>query len=350
VLGQSFAVFFTPEDRAGGKPERELREAAESGRASDDGWHVRKDGKRLYVHGVLSALHDDTGRLRGFAKVMRDMTEAHERQERLEREYEREHRIAETLQRSLLSAPRPDAYRGVTVKPLYEPAYDDALIGGDWFDVYALGDDMVALVVGDTTGKGIDSATYTAELKFGLRAILRAERSPARALERLNELVVAADRTDREHLGASYCAVALALLDTGTGEVVAAAAGIDPPFVIRADTGEAVVLDGAIGPLIGIDELVGFSEAVIVLGPRDILGMATDGITETREAGRRGSNAFFGLDGLVNAVSECRHLESLGEVAEEVGARALAFGGGRRHDDVCLLLARKLEAEAREGR
>ncbi|MDQ3621972.1 MAG: PAS domain S-box protein, partial [Verrucomicrobiota bacterium] len=74
-LGQSTEIIFTPEDRASGQMELELRGARETGQARDERWHVRKDGTRFYAHGVLTGLRDSSGALVGFSKVMRDSTE-----------------------------------------------------------------------------------------------------------------------------------------------------------------------------------------------------------------------------------------------------------------------------------
>src|SRR5262245_51534703 len=62
ILGRPASAFFTPEDVAAGVPERELRTAAESGRAGDDRWQVRKDGLRIWVSGTATALRDEGGR------------------------------------------------------------------------------------------------------------------------------------------------------------------------------------------------------------------------------------------------------------------------------------------------
>src|SRR4051812_17045049 len=76
VVGQSSFLFFTPEDRAEGVPERELQTALREGRAGDDRWHMRKGGTRFWASGVMSLLRDEGGRPRAFAKIMRDLTEA----------------------------------------------------------------------------------------------------------------------------------------------------------------------------------------------------------------------------------------------------------------------------------
>ncbi|ETK37046.1 PAS domain-containing sensor histidine kinase [Microbispora sp. ATCC PTA-5024] len=75
IIGRHFSVFYPPEDKAAGKPNRELRTAAAEGRLEDEGWRVRKDGTRFWANVVITALFDEDGTLRGFGKVTRDMTE-----------------------------------------------------------------------------------------------------------------------------------------------------------------------------------------------------------------------------------------------------------------------------------
>lgn len=75
IIGQHFSRFYTPEDIERGKPTRELEITAEQGRFEDEGWRVRKDGSRFWANVVMTALRDQTGQLRGFGKVTRDMTD-----------------------------------------------------------------------------------------------------------------------------------------------------------------------------------------------------------------------------------------------------------------------------------
>jgi PAS domain S-box-containing protein len=83
LVGRSFSCIFTPDDAERGVPEQELRKAAETGRASDDRWHARKDGTYFFANGVTTTLRDDLGVLRGFAKVMRDRTDRKRLEEEL---------------------------------------------------------------------------------------------------------------------------------------------------------------------------------------------------------------------------------------------------------------------------
>ncbi|MEU4548345.1 PAS domain-containing sensor histidine kinase [Nonomuraea dietziae] len=75
IVGSHFSVFYPPEDVASGKPDRELEIAVVEGRLEDEGWRVRKDGTRFWANVIITALFDETGRLRGFGKVTRDLTE-----------------------------------------------------------------------------------------------------------------------------------------------------------------------------------------------------------------------------------------------------------------------------------
>jgi PAS domain S-box-containing protein len=75
IIGEHFSLFFTPEDRAKGLPERVLRTAAEEGRYEGEGRRVRKDGTLIWVHAVVDPIRDEDGTLLGYAKVTRDVTE-----------------------------------------------------------------------------------------------------------------------------------------------------------------------------------------------------------------------------------------------------------------------------------
>ncbi|HEY6465379.1 MAG TPA: PAS domain S-box protein [Candidatus Acidoferrales bacterium] len=81
IIGKNYRIFFTPEDREVGKPEAQLRKAVEAGQSEDEGWLVRKDGWAFWANTIITALRDDEGRVYGFAKITRDMTERREREE-----------------------------------------------------------------------------------------------------------------------------------------------------------------------------------------------------------------------------------------------------------------------------
>jgi PAS domain S-box-containing protein len=96
IIGQHFSLFYTDEERNAGYPTRELEEAQRTGRFEDEGWRVRKDGTRFRANVVITALRDDDGRVVGFSKVTRDLTDREAQQEII--------RKAERYARSLLEA------------------------------------------------------------------------------------------------------------------------------------------------------------------------------------------------------------------------------------------------------
>ena len=75
IIGRHFSTFYPEDDIRDRKPERELEIASEYGSVEDEGWRLRKDGTRFWANVVITAVHDEHGKLRGFAKVTRDMTE-----------------------------------------------------------------------------------------------------------------------------------------------------------------------------------------------------------------------------------------------------------------------------------
>ncbi|MDO9709650.1 hybrid sensor histidine kinase/response regulator [Paracraurococcus lichenis] len=103
IVGQHFSRFYTEEERAAGEPQRALEQARASGHVEAEGWRVRKDGSRFWASVVLDAIRDEDGRLIGFAKVTRDITERHEAQ-----------RAAETLREQMAQIQRLEAIGQLT--------------------------------------------------------------------------------------------------------------------------------------------------------------------------------------------------------------------------------------------
>ena len=83
IIGSNFSRFYGPEDLAARKPQNELQIAAREGRVHDEGWRIRKDGTRFWANTVITALRDDAGRVTGYAKITRDLTERRAAEERL---------------------------------------------------------------------------------------------------------------------------------------------------------------------------------------------------------------------------------------------------------------------------
>lgn len=82
IIGKHFSIFYPEVDLASGKPAMELRVASEVGRFEDEGWRIRKDGTRFWANVIITAIRDHDGKLIGFGKVTRDMTDRREAERR----------------------------------------------------------------------------------------------------------------------------------------------------------------------------------------------------------------------------------------------------------------------------
>jgi PAS domain S-box-containing protein len=97
VLGKHFSMFYTDEDLRSGRPGHQLAAALANGRVEDEGWRVRRDGSRFWANAVLTALHTAEGKLAGFGKVTRDLTQRKQSEDALRGVLEREREAAERM-------------------------------------------------------------------------------------------------------------------------------------------------------------------------------------------------------------------------------------------------------------
>jgi PAS domain S-box-containing protein len=115
ILNTHFSIFFPSEDIAAGKPAFELEIAAKRGRFVDESWRVRKEGTKFWASVVITALHDEHGQLRGFAKVTRDITERKKSEEALK---ESESRLTLALDSAQMGVWDIDLKSGTVVRSL----------------------------------------------------------------------------------------------------------------------------------------------------------------------------------------------------------------------------------------
>ncbi len=259
--------------------------------------------------------------------------EADRRTQALAQGYEREHRIAEALQRSLLIKPSPEALTGLEVESVYQAAWEEALVGGDYYDVFALEDGKLALVVGDVSGKGLEAASRTAEIKFTLRAYLREYPHAATAMERLNAFLCEARALEAPTNGYFVC-LTVAVVSPMSGQMEICSAGAEPSFLLRA-SGETLLLREGGLPL-GVAAKAEYTSVIVMQEVGDVLLVVTDGLTEARQG-----TQFLGEDGVSSLARRSLGAGTLTQVGQAILSGAQAFAGGHLHDDACLLLARR---------
>ncbi|MEA2366138.1 MAG: hypothetical protein QOI32_1650 [Thermoleophilaceae bacterium] len=206
------------------------------------------------------------------------------------RVYEREHRIAETLQRSLLPERLPDL-PGLEVAARYLPAASEAEVGGDWYDVIPIGGGAVGLVMGDVAGKGLAGASMVGRLRSALRAYALEGHDAGHVVERLNRLLWT-EAEDTQMATMLYL-----IVDPGASTVRWVNAGHPPPIVIA--DGEARFLTGEASVPLGVLPFPTYEEASAPLEPGSSILLYTDGLVE-----RPGEHIDDGLAELAARVTE----------------------------------------------
>lgn len=230
---------------------------------------------------------------------------------------EREVRLAETLQRSLL--PEVSAVAGYELTASYEPAAGGR-IGGDWYDAFPLQDGRVVLVLGDVAGHGISAAGIMAQLRNALRAYLVDGVSTVGAVERLNAFATLL-------LPTAFATVVVCCLDPSTGTIEAVLSGHPVPLLLsREGTPSAVELLPS--PPIGVRG-ARYHSTSLALEPGEGLLLYSDGLIE-----RRDEDMSISLQRLS---AEIEHLGSGATAASIVAAHT----HGDADDDRTVLLLRR---------
>lgn len=229
--------------------------------------------------------------------------------------------ISETLQHALLPETLPTV-EGMRVSARYVPAGRREEVGGDWYDVLALEDGRMLLIIGDVSGHGLEAATTMALLRHASLAYAVQDPSPGSVLTRLSAFVNA-----NPH---SYFATVLcALVDVEQHRVTLASAGHLPPLAI--EDGHARFLDVTTSPPIGfpgsLSRYAGGSETVAQVSPKTTLVAFTDGLVE-----RRGEVLDVGMDRLRDVAASERL-----PVADLLAKLAGTLTSANNRDDTALV-------------
>lgn len=289
-------------------------------------------GRILDRHGTC--LTGPEGEFLGFMWSFRDVTLERTQATAVAEAGKRSAMLARTLQQSLLP-PRLPRIPGVDLAARYHPAYEGVDIGGDFYDVFAVGDDWI-LVVGDVCGKGAEAASLTALARYTIRAATNHSSDPAAILAELNSVMVAdADASSGMTRFATVCCIRLRPGAAAEGTVVAdvACGGHPPPLVVRANRSTEEV--GVPGTLLGVFPEVRITTASTTLGAGDAIIGVTDGVLEARDA--RGE--LFEVEGMKRVLGPLGGRPA-GRMCAELQAAALDQQDGVARDDIAILVAR----------
>jgi CheY-like chemotaxis protein len=204
--------------------------------------------------------------------VLRQLAQAVAAAVEAQRSYDEEHRIAVTLQRSLLQSRLPEV-PGVQLAVRYEPAGAQTEVGGDFYELTMI-DGRLLVAIGDVAGHSLHAATVMAELRHAVRAYAVEGHRPSAVLELVNQFM-------RTVLPTESATVCLLSLEPDTGRIRMASAGHPPPL-LRVD-GEVRFLTPT-GPLLGINAPRPTEDLVFELPPGGALVLYTDGLIERRDA------------------------------------------------------------------
>jgi serine phosphatase RsbU (regulator of sigma subunit) len=231
--------------------------------------------------------------------------------------------LAQTLQASLLPRELP-VIPGVQVTGRYRAAAQGQEVGGDFYDLFMIGEGYWGIAIGDVCGKGPEAAALTALARYTLRAL--AGRDPGIVLSMLNDMVFRDPALLPEQFVTVLFAVAMES-DRGLS-VDVSSAGHPAPLVLRADG--MVERVPANGPLVGLVPDSEYRPAPVSLGPGDSLVLYTDGLTDARAPAHTVSD-----DELAKLVAQGHGLGGERLAAFLEGA---ATGGEDPRDDIAILV------------
>ncbi len=242
--------------------------------------------------------------------------------------YHKQFRIAENLQRSMLNHPTKEAFPGVQIDTMYIAAKEEAEVGGDFFDVFALADSRLAVVVGDVSGKGLDAAARSLEVKYPIRAFLRSDASPGATLKKINDYLLNAQSLDTAS-DVGFVCVCICVIDQSVRTITWSCAGFEGPVFVKNDA--SIEVSECQSPPAGVIQGHNFADSFSTLAADDIVLLFTDGITESRN-----NKTFFGIEGVLKCLSSMPTGQSDGIVRTLVDTAA-QFSGNENADDICIV-------------
>jgi len=239
--------------------------------------------------------------------------------ERLERELQ----VAAEIQMSILPdvMPAPEGFDfGGRILPARQ-------VGGDFYDVFDLGDDKIGVLIGDVADKGVPSAIFMARAHALIIAEADRSTSPGEVLRMVNKHITRLEKSTQ------FVTALYGVLDTKTGEFSYARAGHEPPLLIH-EHGDVHRLPHQPGMALGLWEDIALDEYSLILPKGSLLVMFTDGMTDCRNP----SGEPFGLERIKQTMADLKSL-SAQSACDRLFNTLMDYQSGSKQDDDVTLVA-----------
>ena len=234
---------------------------------------------------------------------------------------------ARKIQFSILPTdiPQPDGY---DIGALIEPAQ---AVGGDFYGVYQLDNDNLALVVGDVSDKGMPAAIFMAQCHALLRASIQSGQNTANVIERVNDLLLEMNAQDL------FVTLIYGVLKLSSGEFRYTRAGHELPVIVDAK-GEVTLPEAGTGGILGVWPNAWLKEKVITIPQGGLLVLYSDGVPD----GRKADWTRFGEERFMNLVKKNGVTQPAQKTCQMVFDALVEFhDGAPQYDDITLLAVRR---------
>jgi len=281
-------------------------------------------GDMVVLSASASPILDHQGRVIGATSTFRDQTERVAFENDKQRMLDREQLISLMLQETLIPQQIPARVAGCDFAARYVAALDEPNIGGDFYDVFDVGNDRVAVLIGDVAGKGVAAAMQVSAARYAFRSYAYIESSPARVVTLVND-ALCKDRDRRIKMLSAF----FAIINPRNGTIEYANAGHEPPVIRRGD--RSIKEMDSDGMVLGVAPGYEYPQEICSFDYGDLMLLITDGITEARSEqrgmlGKSGVMQFLAADDSPPSVLVDRLIE-----------KAKEYGNGRLLDDVAII-------------
>jgi PAS domain S-box-containing protein len=292
----------------------------------------RHDGEFRWFLAHANPVRDKAGRVARWFGTCTDIDHQKRSEVAYAELYQRERRIADTLQRALLPPMLPRV-PGLVLDAVYQPDTDEANVGGDWYDAFDLGDGRLAFSIGDVGGHGLEAAVLMGRVREALRSAAIEDLDPSRVIHHAN---AALENSDSKTMVTAMFAV----LDRLTLRLSYTSAGHPSPLLADAD-GTVRALEGIGLPLgLGLASQTepGWETRTVALSPGSILAFYTDGLIESDRELQAAEERMKAA--LSRQARGTQQRSALSLVASTIV--------GRQRDDIALLTVSTAQAPLRE--